>query len=452
MKWTLAIAVMLFCYACSGSPSPTDGDSHIDATTADGSHVDGNTDDANGRDGDSSYISPCHGSLSAITGRTLAPNGMDPIPGVLVYIVPDSQVLPGAPDTVQCQMCGNPPSALAGTQSGTDGSFSISGGMLDNGGTYTVVFESGGFRHVERHISVGMCSQLTLTAAQTTLPGANHGEDTIPRIAVAGFRTGGTRSTDVNDKFTKVLDAIGITGYETFDPDRSGSNSGTGPDMITLLSDMTMLSHYQIVVVPCGALGAFTVRPHLTPMMISNLRAWLAAGGRLYASDLAYSLIDQSAPGAVTFTSGATAPDDPADVGVGITSGTSIPGTVDDATLRSWLTGVGVLTGGATTIPVFELRDPWGAIDAIPDAELTGLHGPAGVILVSADVSWHTGSMGHHPLTVMVDVENASGASCGRVVFTSYHVQSATSTTLTPQERVLEFLFFRLSTCIAVPG
>jgi hypothetical protein len=55
----------------------------------------------------------------------------------------------------------------------------------------------------------------------------------------------------------------------------------------------------------------------------------------------------------------------------------------------------------------------------------------------------------------MVDVAGATGGNCGRVVFTSYHVVSTTTaagTALSAQERVLEYLFFRLSTCIQAPG
>jgi hypothetical protein len=107
------------------------------------------------------------------------------------------------------------------------------------------------------------------------------------------------------------------------------------------------------------------------------------------------------------------------------------------------------------TIPVTDLKDPWGAMDSIPNAELSGMMGAQGAILVSGDVSWHTGTSGHHPLTAMVDIPGTSGGNCGRVVFTSYHVVSSTSgnsTALTPQERVLEYLFFRLTTCITEPG
>jgi len=71
-------------------------------------------------------------------------------------------------------------------------------------------------------------------------------------------------------------------------------------------------------------------------------------------------------------------------------------------------------------------------------------------------VSWHATPPGpaHHPLTVQVDVPGPAGDSCGRVVFTSYHVQvsGSGSHTLTAQERVLEYLFFQLSTCIQAPG
>ena len=61
---------------------------------------------------------------------------------------------------------------------------------------------------------------------------------------------------------------------------------------------------------------------------------------------------------------------------------------------------------------------------------------------------WHTTGSGHHPLTVQTDLQDSAGNYCGRMVFTSYHVETGTGTTLSPQERVLEYLFFQLSTCI----
>ncbi len=443
--WLYTVTVGGIIAACSASPDrtftgPVDG-----GTASDGAYPIG--------------TSSCPGGIgSRVTGRTYAPNGIDPIPGVLVYLTNDSATFPAASTAVACQQCVMPAGTITSTHAGPDGSFTLSGSALDHGGTFTLVVESGGFRHVQRQVVVPACGEVSLTAAQTRMPGVSSGDDTIPHIAVAGYRStsSSTSRIDVNDKFTHVLDAIGITGYDTVDPDKTGTSGGRqSVDLIGLLSDMSQLSQYQIVIAPCGSLGNFAVAQHITPAMVTNLHAWLGMGGRLYASDLAYSVIDQGYAGAITFAPGPSSHTgaDPADVGVGLATSASLQATVDDLGLRTWLQNVGVLASGATTIPVMDLKDPWGAMDSVPDAELSGGTGPSGVVLVSGDVMWHTGTGGHHPLTAMVDYAGSSGASCGRVVFTSYHVQSNTSgTALSPQERVLEYLFFQLSSCIQVPG
>lgn len=393
--------------------------------------------------------SACGASRTRVTGTTYAPNGTDPIPNVLVYVVPEGTALPAPATGVQCQICGaTPPFAVAATHSGLDGAFSLSSPALDEGGTFDVVVESGGFRHVERRMRVGPCSTIALEGARTSLPGASSGDDTIPRIAVASS----TRGTgDVNDQFVHVLDLMGITGYERVDPSKSGAPFGSS-DLYALLATPSFIDQYQIVIAPCGSMGNFSVEEHLTPEMIANVRRWLAAGGRLYVSDLAYAILEQSFPEAMTFATGPSprAGTDDAVVGVGIGSSATLMADVDDPALLSWLELVGAVPRGETRIPIGDLRDPWAAIDAVdpvrlmPDA--TGVR--RSIVWVSADVDWHVPGSGHHPLTVQSDFPNGGGDYCGRAVFTSYHVQTGSGSELLPQERVLEYLFFQLSGCI----
>ncbi len=400
------------------------------------------------------------GHNSRITGVTYAPNHHDALPGVLVYVTPESQTFAPAVTGVSCQTCTAAPASLASQTSAPDGSFTLVGSRFDTGGTYTVVFVSGGFRHVQRNVVIPRCGTVSLSATESSLPGASSGDDTIPKIAVAGYQTppSGRTSVDTNDKFTVVLDAIGVTGYDAFDPDRSGHNGGTGADIASVLTNPATLAQYQIVAIPCGSLGNFSVAANLTPAMVANLAHWLGLGGRLYASDLAYSVIDKSFPGGINFAVGTPTRGDPADIGVGLTTGTSINGTVVDPGLASWLQRVGAIPAGTTALPIFDLRDPWGAMDSIPNPELSP--GPSGhssaLVWVTGDVTWHQGPAGPHvhPLTAQADYEAPGGGYCGRVVFTSYHVQSTTTSgaSLAAQERVLEYLFFQLSSCIQTPG
>jgi hypothetical protein len=404
-------------------------------------------------------VTHCGATPTTITGTTLAPNMMDPLPGLVVAAFPNDHVFSSAPTTVQCTTCvSGVPGALAFTTSGADGTFTLMGSPLDGGGTVTIVVISGGFRRVVRNVTVPMCGTLALTAAQTSLPGATSGDDLIPRIAVASVAPpagGGTATGDVNDKFAHVLDAIGITGYTRFGPDKTAT-SHTPPDLITLMSSANMLSQYDVVIAPCGSLGNYAVWNNgsgpLSSAMVTNLQTWLGQGGRLYASDLSYEVVAQVAPSAITWAAGPSshAGADPADVGMGVATAT-INANVDDPGLLAWLQLVGAASAGSMTIPITDFRDPWGAIDSVPAANLMadshGAHHET--VFVSGDVTWHTAGSGHHPLTVQADVADPSGNYCGRVVFSSYHVQTGTAgQPLSPQERVLEYLFFQLSTCI----
>ncbi|MEI8259054.1 MAG: hypothetical protein WCJ30_25580, partial [Deltaproteobacteria bacterium] len=75
---------------------------------------------------------------------------------------------------------------------------------------------------------------------------------------------------------------------------------------------------------------------------------------------------------------------------------------------------------------------------------------------VHAPVSWHDANGNatpttDRPLTIEAEYRGSDGAGCGRVVFTSYHTTGSAGGSLTPQERVLEWLLFELGGCVT-PG
>jgi hypothetical protein len=434
-RLSFSLLTVLLSSGCPGiAPIPPDAASE-DASFAD-------LPDAAGDAGPPSH---CPDTPTRIMGTALVPNGMDPVPGIFVYATLDSHVFAPPAATVECQTCrDSPPDAIAYTRTSADGTFSLRGAMLDDGGTFTIVTESGGFRHVERHVEVPACGELVLPSSATTLPGRASGDDVVPRIAVA-------RATmaNVNDDFGRVLEAIGV-GFDVFDPNRTGARLPN--DMIGLIGDPAALAGYQILALPCGSLGNFSVGPVLTPALVENLRAWLAQGGRLYVSDLAYEVVAQTFPDAIVFAEGPSsrAGADDADVGQGIDAATTLDAIVEDEALLAWLQVVGAVPDGSAGIGISDLRDPWAAIDRLPPESLapdaTG-HTHAS-ILVSGDVTWHTMATAFHPLTVQADYPDGAGSYCGRVLFSSYHVQTSRDDTLAPQERVLEYLFFQLGGCI----
>jgi hypothetical protein len=63
-----------------------------------------------------------------------------------------------------------------------------------------------------------------------------------------------------------------------------------------------------------------------------------------------------------------------------------------------------------------------------------------------------TTTTGTYPQTVKFDVPPDSKSACGRVVFSSYHTLGATtSTALTPQEQILEYLMLEAGACLGTP-
>jgi hypothetical protein len=247
-----------------------------------------------------------------------------------------------------------------------------------------------------------------------------------------------------------VLTRIGITEFDTMDGCRRAASAAdiTACPLGQLLADMTRLRQYNIVLLPCGSLGDFHTWQYLPPAISSNLQTFLQSGGRLYASDLSYGVVQRTFPAAFTFAGGTTLAqgDDPADVGVGgaRTAPASYEGVIDDPDLHAWMMARGALLADGN-VQLTEFINPWGAVDSAPSSATTWVHGTVrlrdstGALLPAAD----------HPLTV--EAQYRDGGGCGRVVFTSYHTTSVTSGPLTPQERVLEWLLFELGGC-ATPG
>jgi hypothetical protein len=382
----------------------------------------------------------CPGIGTELTGTVLSPNGQDPIFGAVVYVTP-SEPAPISPG-VACDSCQIPPDAFGFATTGADGAFTIPH-AYDQGGSFNLVIQKGRFRRIVR-LNSSSCMPQMLTSAQTTLPGASGTDVSFPKILVA---------TNVNDDIGTVLTRIGITEFDTMDGCRSASSSAAiaACPLGQLLADPTRIAAYNIILLPCGSLGDFHTWQYLPPSVTSTLQGFLQAGGRLYASDLSYGVIQRPFPDAMTFAGGTTLSQngyDPADMGIGgaRTSPRSYEGIIDDPDLLAWMHGRGALLPN-NHVQLTEFLNPWGAVDTAGPTATTWVHAsvpwrdPTGTVIPDAD----------HPLTLEAQYRGMDGMGCGRVVFTSYHTTSVTTGALTPQERVLEWLLFELGGC-ATPG
>jgi hypothetical protein len=105
---------------------------------------------------DGGYVPPADwnhcptGTQTTISGTVTTPNGLDPVPGAVVY-VPSSGIT-DFPQTVACDVCGGDTSnpALVSTTTGPDGTFTLGPLPTDPGAqpgfTVGVVVEKGRFR------------------------------------------------------------------------------------------------------------------------------------------------------------------------------------------------------------------------------------------------------------------------------------------------------------------
>jgi hypothetical protein len=377
-----------------------------------------------GYGGDGAPTGPTFGSEcssgATVTGTVLAPNGMDPLPNIYVYIA--KQVNP-FPAGNYCNQCNMPLDAwYTHEQSAVDGTFSLDLSSVPYAPTVQFVVNVGHFRKVTS-IPVA-CGANTAPTAAATLPGKSSDGD-IPNIAVA---------TGNSDHLDQILTALGITEYDCYEGRASTGSSSTCTTIDTVANLLNKTSKktvddYHLVFLSCAPNAYKTWG---SPTMASNIAAFANAGGRVFATDMSYDYVAQAFPSDITWMgpSGTPQPVQGANVGV---AGT-YTGNIDDKELLAWLQKLGVTT--TNTVPLQGFLNPWSVQSSIPMST---------TLVVDGTVSY-TGGSTDVPLTTEFDV-----STCGRVIYSSYHTVPNTTTSLLPQERILEYLMMQVGTCVGPP-
>src|SRR5271154_4818263 len=375
-------------------------------------------------------VSCTGGGTTSISGTVYAPNGTDPLPNVLVYI-PNAPVEAFTPG-VSCPVVGTPPSGspLVGTTTAVDGTFTLTD--VPVGTNVPLVIQSGRWR---RQVVVPLTTACANTAFSTRMP-QNQSEGDIPKIAVA---------TGAADQVECVLRKVGIADSEFTDASGTGrinlfsgtNDAGARIDAATLpegvlMGDVATLNSYDLLMLPCQ--GAQYVQAN---DQLANLIQFANAGGRVYASHFSYVWMYQNGPfaGVAEWDVGQYAESNgTATVNAGFSGGQA---------LSEWLQLV-----GASTVP--------GQI-AISQAK----HDINGVIAPTQ--SWLTlndSGDGNPVMQFVFDAPvGAATNQCGRVLFNEYHVENPTtpptgvtfpnecsSAAMTPQEKLLEYSLFELTT------
>ncbi len=385
-----------------------------------------------------------NGGDTVLTGRLFAPNGHDPVPGAFVYV--PNLGLPEFPVGVACDLCGDIAGAATSTQTAYDGTFTL--GKVPAGDQIPVVFQLGRFRRVV-NMTVAPC-QTQSPPKDTGVDGVRlpkrdaelDGNDSVPKIALA---------TGDWDQIECVLKRMGLEQFDLYD-DRGGAPPPTKGTLEQLLTDPAKLQGYNILVVNCtnnqfeSVVGQAQVK--------KNLFDFVSKGGRLYATDWAYDIVDQI-PQFTPYM--CFQPDN------GVQAMCSMqpqsPGVADsvenydnqatilDPQLAEWLTLFPGVINNQKQVPVLfsfvVVSDV--ASDTMSFPTKVWVEGPAK-------------SYGTKPMTVTFDYNQ-----CGRVHYSTYNTEPNGVVpdnerfpncvlSFSPQERILEYLVFEIATCIPNPG
>lgn len=227
-----------------------------------------------------------------------------------------------------------------------------------------------------------------------------------------------------------------------FDLYDNGDSDADGNSMTTelLLSDIDLLSSYDIVFINCGNADETLFATHS-----DNLSTYVDNGGILYVTDWSYQAIEQPYSDLIEFVGDDTSPT-AAKVGMGfITSDATV-----DEDLGEWLDNVTVNPGNPTddcgsidattvnsqfgarntdgTVPIADFLGSWVVMEDIADD---------GVLWASGPIESSFGSDLDAPLTV------SRPQGDGAIAYSSYHTAHSCPTTgFWPQERILQYLVF----------
>ena len=410
-------------------------------------------------------ISTCDGgATTTLTGYVFDPGNHLPIYNALVYIpvgMPPTPITGVDPNNPQCGCTA--PAAYASAFTDISGKFTLSN--PPTGSNITVVVQLGKWQRVFAE-TINACTANALgggtagSASNLTLP-SNRNQGNIPRFAI---------DTGNVDTMECVLLKMGIAQSEFTDPVivggvptapgrvqiyqgsiRSGGAyiDANTPKEAALTETATVMDSYDVILFPCqGSAGQYTTAngwPNTWP----NLARYAGAGGRFFATHYHYDLLNGNANGNFTSTANWVGDTNNAN---GPDNGYINTGFARGLALAQWLNQpiVQPPTGGTYgQIPVDYVRQDY-----------TSPNAPA--------INWMTTKApnpANMPIHFTFDtpfVPGGADGTCGRVVYSDFHVENSGNANvqfptecaggaITPQEELLEFMLFDLTSCVSPP-
>jgi hypothetical protein len=410
-----------------------------------------------------SSVSVCDGgATTSVSGFVYDPGNNLPVYNALVY-VPLGTVT--APQTgVNPAVCGcTAPPAVVSAYTGIDGSFTLD---VPSDSSLSLVVQLGKWQRAFTE-AITPCKPNPLVA-HLTLP-STHLQGHIPLFAV---------DTGNVDTMECVLRKMGIADTEFVDPAIAhglpgatgrvhlyqGTNYAGGavidnatPKESALTETSTVMNAYDVILFPCqGGQAAYTSGRGF-PNTLTNLLNFANDGGRVFATHFSYTLLNTNGTATTGFRASAAWA-----LNTG-TWGGPFTGNIDDQAtfprgqaLANWLHQASVYGGTFDQIPVSVIRNDFTSATA-PAQEWVYTTNPPDSGQAHMDI--------HYTFDTPFTAGGAAG-TCGRVVFSDFHVEDAsanesggkkfpkecTAGALTPQEKLLEFMLFDLTSCVAPPS
>jgi len=225
------------------------------------------------------------------------------------------------------------------------------------------------------------------------------------------------------DDVRSVLLNVGIDAATITDYPANGGHAA-------LLTDYEVLSQYDIVFFNCGA-AALEADYLNSQVMKDNLRAFVEAGGSVYASDQAYDIVEQAFPEKIEFLHDDLPAPQRAQFGHVMEA---VPAQITDLALATAM--------GTNSIELHYPLSAWAVMRSVASDVRVFIRGNADVQLVTffgittgLPISYSDQTLNNVPHTVSFNHGE------GSVVFTSFHQEPGINLDM---ERVLQLLVFEL--------
>lgn len=398
----------------------------------------------------------CSGSATtSLSGKVYDPSGTVPLYNAVVY-VPNADLDP-FPSGITCDRCGTAPSGKPVTTALTNSKGEFKLENVPVGVDVPLVVQVGRWRRKVTIPSadVAKCEDRGLAADVTRLP-RSRAEGEIPKIAITTGEADSlecfVRKLGVDaSEFTNPADGGRINIFQGKRTDNGNPKDGSRidaqtPAATTLWNSVDELKKYDMVILSCE--GAENNATKSTDAK-NNLRTYLDAGGRVFASHFHYTWYKNNSDTNLKNTATWVGNGDVGNAQVSVDTSFA-----KGRAFSEWLDAVSATTAPQSNkVAMTELRRN---VTSVPGA---GMSSDVSLRWLYANNPNNNNAEEAKFYSFNAPVGAAADQQCGRGVYTDIHVssgdasggtfpQNCSSQGYTPQEKALLFLMMDLASCI----